>query len=357
MKYALIGCGRIAPNHIRAAKEHGLEICALCDVLPEAAEEIKSIFGLETARVYTDYKEMILREKPELIAIATISGMHAEIALFAIEAGCNVIIEKPIAMSMSDARKIVAAAKEKGVKVCANHQNRFNKPIQKIKNAIDEGKFGRILHGSASILWHRDKAYFDQAAWRGTWKDDGGTLMNQCIHDIDLLRWLMGGDIDEIVAYTDNVNHPYIEAEDIGVALVRFSNGSYGIIEGTTNASVTDLEETLFIFGEKGTAKAGGLSCNQLDAFNFEGDTPEDLKKNTETPPNVYGFGHAYIYADMIDAIKNDREPYVTAEDGMKALEVVLAIYLSAAEHRPVRLPLGDVSTIDFYGRFGEGKR
>ncbi|MDO4564026.1 MAG: Gfo/Idh/MocA family oxidoreductase [Clostridia bacterium] len=356
MKYALIGCGRISPNHIAAAKENGLEFCALCDIIPENMEDKAVKFDLPSSTCrYTDYRELLEKERPELVAIATESGKHAAIALDCIEAGCNLIIEKPIALSIADANAIIEAAKRKGVKVCANHQNRFNKSVRYMRKAVEEGRFGRMLHGTAHIRWNRGAEYYTQAPWRGTWEQDGGALMNQCIHNIDLLRWMMGDEICEVFAYTDNLEHPYIEAEDLGVALVKFKNGSYGIIEGTTNVYPKNLEETLYLFGERGTVKAGGKSVNIIEEWAFEDklDDPEFVKAHYhENPPNVYGFGHTPLYADVIDAIKTGRQPYITAEDGKRALELVLAIYKSAAEGRPVKLPLESCSTLDFAGRF-----
>lgn len=355
MKYALIGCGRISPNHIEAAKNNELEFVAMCDIVPEIMQEKADKFGLEQVRKYTDYKELLKIEKPELVAIATESGKHAAIALDCINAGCNVIIEKPIALSLKDADAIILAAKEKGVKVCANHQNRFNKSIQYIRKAMEEGRFGKLLHGAAHIRWNRGEHYYTQAPWRGTWAQDGGCLMNQCIHNIDLLRWMMGNEVDEVMAYTDQLAHPYLEAEDLGLALVKFKNGSYGLIEGTTNVFPKNLEETLYVFGEKGTVKAGGTSDNIIEEWNFSDglDDPAYVKETYgENPPNVYGFGHTPLYADVIDAIQNNREPYVTGEDGRRALEMILAIYKSAAEHKPVKLPLVECSTMDFVGRF-----
>lgn len=185
MKYALIGCGRISPNHIEAAKNNKLDFVAMCDVLPEVMQEKSEKFGLEAVRKYTDYKELLEKEKPELVAIATESGKHAAIALDCIAAGCNVIIEKPIALSIADATAIVEAGKKAGVVVCANHQNRFNKSVQYIRKALEEGRFGKLSHGAAHVRWNRGKSYYDQAPWRGTWAQDGGCLMNQCIHNID----------------------------------------------------------------------------------------------------------------------------------------------------------------------------
>lgn len=355
MRYALIGCGRISPNHIVAAKENGLEFVGLCDVMPKRMQEKAAQFQLLDVPQYEDYRKLLSEKQPELVAIATESGKHAEIALACIDAGCHVIIEKPIALSLSDVDRIIAAAREKKVKVCANHQNRFNKSVQKIREAVDTGRFGRMLYGTAHIRWNRGRAYYEQAKWRGTWEQDGGALMNQCIHNIDLLRWMLGDEITEVVGMTDRLMHPYIEAEDLGIALIHFRNGAYGIVEGTTDVFPKNLEETLYLFGETGTVKAGGQSVNRIEEWRFADrrDEPEEVMRQFfEDPPNVYGYGHTPLYADMIDAIEKDREPYVTAEDGRRALELVLAIYKSAMEGKIVKLPLKEAATTDFRGRF-----
>lgn len=355
MKYAIIGCGRISPNHIAAAKANELQIVALCDLVRENAKDKQTKFELpDNISIYTDYQEMLQKEQPELVAIATESGKHAAIALDCIEAGCNLIIEKPIALSLKDADAIIAKAEEKKVKVCACHQNRFNKSIQKIRDAVEKKRFGKMFYGTAHIRWNRGYEYYSRAKWRGTWEQDGGALMNQCIHNIDLLRWMMGDDITEVVGMTDQLNHDYLEAEDLGIALIRFADGSYGIIEGTTNVYPQNLEETLYLFGEKGTVKAGGNSVNVIEEWRFSDmlDNAEEVKRKFhENPPNVYGFGHTPLYADVIEAIKHDRAPYVDARAGRRALELVLAIYKSASEGVAVKLPMESCSTMEFKGK------
>ena len=357
MKYALIGCGRISPNHLAAAIKNNLEIVAVCDIIPEHMENLLSKFEIDNSNIkrYTDYKEMLKKEQPQLVAIATESGKHAEIAINCLELGANVIIEKPIALSLEDADKIINKAKERNLVVCANHQNRFNKSIQKIRQAVEEGKFGKIMYGTAHIRWNRGKSYYEQAPWRGTWEQDGGALMNQCIHNIDLLRWMLGDEIEEVCAYTDNLNHPYIQAEDLGLAIIKFKNGVYGMIDATTDIYPSNLEETLYIFGKTGTAKAGGKSVNMLEEWKFENELENEEKikeENSEVPENIYGFGHNPLYKDVITAIETNRKPLVDGEAGRRALELVLAIYKSAAEGKPVKLPLDKCSTMDFYGRF-----
>lgn len=358
MKYALIGCGRIATNHILAVKNNGLELVAVCDILPEAMEGLLAKHGLENddsiAR-YTNHEEL-LSEHPELelVAIATESGEHAHIALDCIDAGINVIIEKPIAMSMADADEIIRRSEEKGVKVSACHQNRFNVAVQKTRKALEAGRFGRLSHGSIHVRWNRNRGYYDQAKWRGTWAQDGGCLMNQCIHGIDLLRWMMGEDAVEVYGATRQQFHDWLEAEDVGMAVIKFASGAVATVEGTVNVYPRNLEETLYLFGETGTVKVGGTSTNNLDVWNFADETDEDEanKGLKEATSNVYGNGHTALYADVIDAIQNDREPYVNAIAGRNALEIVLAIYKSQKTGKPVELPLGDFSTLDMVGEF-----
>ena len=357
MRYGLIGCGRISTNHIKAALNHKLEFVAACDIIPEHIEAVLDKHGLKHNKSiarYTNYKKMIEEKKPELVAIATESGLHAEIALYCLQQGVNVIIEKPMAMSISDADKIISLSEEKGVKVSACHQNRFNIAVQEMRKALDTGRFGRLSHGSIHVRWNRNKEYYSQAPWRGTWKQDGGALMNQCIHGIDLLRWMMGDDIESVYGVTKQQFHNYLEAEDIGMAVVKFKNGAVATVEGTTNVYPQNLEETLYLFGEKGTVKLGGKSTNNIDVWNFSDETAKDQENKglEEQTSNVYGNGHTSLYADMIEAIKNNRVPYVDAYAGRNALELVLAIYKSQKEGNVVRLPLNDFSTIDMIGEF-----
>lgn len=359
MKYALIGCGRISTNHIKAALSNNLFPVALCDIVPKRMEELLTKHGLENNLAihrYTDYHEMLTIEEPDLVAIATESGNHASIALDCLTAGCNVIIEKPIALSLRDADAICALANEKGLVACACHQNRFNQSIQLIRKAMDKGRFGQLSHGTIHVRWNRGEEYYRQARWRGTWAQDGGALMNQSIHGIDLLRWMMGDNIDEVCSYTAQRQHPYLECEDIGVAIVKFSNGALGTIEGSTNVFPQNLEETLYIFGENGTVIAGGKSTNTIEHWSFADVDEMDVsleKGIAEKTDNVYGNGHTPLYADVIASILEKRKPYITAEDGRKALELILAVYLSATKGTPVSLPIEECSTMDFLGRFG----
>jgi len=357
MKYALIGCGRIAENHINAALSNKLEIIAVCDVITEHMESLLAKHGLEKdgkiAR-YTNYEKMLSELSPQLVGIATESGLHAKIALSCMNEGANVIIEKPIAMSIEDADKIIAKANETGLKVSPCHQNRFNIAVQETHRAFEEGRFGKLSHGSVHVRWNRSQDYYTQASWRGTWAQDGGCLMNQCIHGIDLLCWMFGDEVEEVYGQIRQQFHHYIEAEDVGLAVLKFKNGAVATIEGTTNVYPQNLEETLCLFGKKGTVKLGGGSCNEINVWQFADETARDAqnKGRKELTSNIYGNGHKSLYADVIDAIENGRRPYIDAQAGKNALEIVLAIYKSQKEGIPVKLPLYDFASTDMTGEF-----
>ena len=357
MRYALIGCGRISTNHILAAKNNHLEIAAVCDILPEAMENLLAKHGLEqdsSIARYTDYVKMLDEVKPTLVSIATESGIHGEIALACIDRGIHVIIEKPMAMSMAEADEIIRRSREKHVKVAACHQNRFNVAVQKTRAALEAGRFGRLSHGSVHVRWNRNRGYYTQAPWRGTWAQDGGCLMNQCIHGVDLLRWMLGDEVEEVYGVTRQQFHDYLEAEDVGMAVLKFKNGAIGTIEGTTNVYPKNLEETLYLFGETGTVKIGGTSTNNIDVWDFADETEADAanKNLKEATSNVYGNGHTGLFADMVEAIAEDRAPYIDAVAGRNALEIILAIYKSQKTGLPVKLPLTDFATTDMAGTF-----
>ena len=358
MKYALIGCGRIATNHIAAALDNDLEIVALCDVYEPSMEQLVSEHGLENnqgIKRYTDYKQMLIEEPAiDLVAITTISGLHASVALDCIKAGKHVIIEKPIALSMSDADEIIKKSEEMGVFVCACHQNRYNGAIQKLRKALEADRFGKLSHGSVHVRWNRGEEYYSQASWRGTWAQDGGCLMNQCVHAVDLLYWMMGGEVESVYAQTRRRFHNCIEAEDVGVAVLTFSNGAIATIEGTVNIYPENLEETLCIFGEKGTVKIGGKSVNMIETWDFEDCDNEDQEHEgfNEEVPNIYGNGHMFLYADMKQAIQEGRKPYIDVTAGRDVLEIVLAMYKSQKTGQPVYLPLKDFSTEQMKGEF-----
>lgn len=357
MKYALIGCGRIATNHLKAVINNRLELVALCDLQMSQIENLLQKYGLDedtSIKRYIDYKKMINENEIDLVAIATESGNHAEIAVNCIKQNIHCIIEKPIAMSIEDADKIIRLSKEHKVKVSACHQNRFNIAVQEMRKALEAGRLGKISHGSIHVRWNRNEDYYKQAPWRGKWSSDGGALMNQCIHGIDLLRWMMGNDVEEVYGQTRQQFHTYLEAEDVGMAVIKFKNGAIATVEGTTNVYPQNLEESLYLFGEKGTVKIGGKSANNIDIWQFSDEIDDDSKNRglEEITSNVYGNGHTSLYADVIEAIEDDRDPYVDAVAGRNALELVLAIYKSQKEGKIVKLPLQDFSSKEMKGQF-----
>ena len=364
MKYrvALIGCGRISFKHIEAYinNKDSMELVAVCDTNIKKAEEkkneyIKSLPNANVA-VFTDYKKMISELSLDFVTIATPSGLHCQITCDVLNSGVNVITEKPMALSTNDAQKMIDTAKKNKKKLAVCFQNRFNAPVQRVREAYEKGRFGKMLHGMVQVRWNRNDSYYAEASWRGTWEQDGGTLMNQCTHGIDLLQWMMGEDAIRVQAQTRRFLRP-IAAEDFGCAIVEFKSGAIGIIEGTADVYPKNLNETLSLFGEKGTVVIGGLAVNKIETWRFEdaekvGDIEETvLDPNSKDPPTVYGFGHTALFKDFIDAIKENREPLISGEKGKKALDIILAIYKSQKTGLPVSLP-NTFSTLDMKGEF-----
>jgi predicted dehydrogenase len=367
-KTALIGCGRISPFHIDAFVNNKdcMILEAVCDPVTERAEEqaegyrrqIPETLQRTAPRCYADYKKMLAEIKPDIVTVATESGKHPEIAINCLNAGANVICEKPMALSTKDADAMISAAKKAGRKLAVCLQNRFNPPVRRLRDAVEAGRFGRLLHSMIQIRWYRSPAYYADAAWRGTWGQDGGTLMNQCIHGIDLLQWVMGEDPVRVHAQTRRYIRP-IEAEDFGAAIVEFKNGAVGIIEGTVCVFSGDLNETLSVFGEKGSAVIGGISVNKMETWRLEdadsvGDTEEKVRgPDEEAPPTVYGLGHSALFRDFALSVEENREPLIDGEAGKKSLELILAIYKSQKTGKAVDLPC-DFSTLEMEGYFGK---
>lgn len=341
---AVIGCGRISHKIAEGIAKNSdrMELVALCDLVEEKMIETEKTYnkklGKETLKSkYKDYKEMIKQNKIDIVIISTESGYHEEIGLYCLENNVNVIIEKPIAMSIQGAQKLVDKAKEKRLKLAACHQNRFNHPIQLLKKSIKEGRLGKIFNGMARILWTRDDNYYLQAPWRGTWALDGGTLMNQCIHNIDLINWMMDDEIDTVYSQTSNYIRN-IEAEDYGVILIRYKSGKIATIEGSAIIYPKNLEETLTITGEKGTIVIGGMAVNRINTWRVEGENEEEyLTIDCGDPNSVYGYGHEALYKDFLDALDDNREPLVSGEAGLEAVKIILAAYKSQKTGLPVK--------------------
>ncbi|WP_041446531.1 Gfo/Idh/MocA family protein [Pseudothermotoga thermarum] len=341
---ALIGCGRISSKHLEAIFENKdlVKLVACCDLIPQraeiAAEKVEKTLGYKP-EVYTDFRKLLKREDIDFVAIATPSGSHYEISIEAMEHSKNVLVEKPMALSTDHMNHMIELSKRKNLKLGVCFQNRFNPPIQELRKKIETGQFGRIFYGTISVRWNRNKEYYQQAPWRGTWEQDGGVLMNQSTHGIDLLQWMLGGKPKKVFALIKNFNHPYIEAEDFGVGIVEFESGAVGIIEGTSNVFDKNLEESLAIFGEFGTVKIGGLAVNRVEAWRFVGEEGHPFM-NLPDPDTVYGKGHIPLYRDFCLSIIEGREPLVNGEEGRKAVEIVLGIYKSALENKWVEFPV-----------------
>jgi len=326
LNFGIIGCGRIAYKHAEAIKKNvKANLLCVCDIIEERAAEYKDKYGAEAH--FTDYRKMLEYSGLDVVNICTPSGMHAEMGIAAAQAGKHVIVEKPMALSLKDADDLIGACDESGVKLAVCFQNRFNPPVQKLRRALEEGRFGKLTHASAIVRWFRPQDYYDQAPWRGTRAMDGGCLMNQSIHNIDLLQWMMGP-VESVFGYTAT-NLRKIECEDVGVAVLKFKNGALGVIEASTTIYPENLEETLNIFGEKGTVVLGGIAVNKIETWKFADSTDENgaIDQHQQDVPNVYGFGHEALVEDFINAVINNSEPYITGREGRNALEVVLSIY------------------------------
>jgi len=367
LRFALIGCGRISSNHIKAILDNfeDAELVSVCDLIKDRAEQRANEYihqvkenniSLKRPKIFTDYKKMLQKEDINLSVICTESGYHAEISLYCLNFKKHVLVEKPMAMSLQDADRMIQAAQKNNLKLAVCYQNRFNPPIQKLRQAIDEKRFGRIFAGTARILWNRNKEYYDKANWRGTWKLDGGCLINQCTHNIDLLQWMIDSEIDSVYGLTGNYMHPYIQTEDYGSIIIKFKNGAIGNIEGTVCVYHKNLKETLTILGEKGTVIIGGLALNKILVWDFEDkqESLEQLQKECDSEvENIYGKGHIPLYENIIDAIKNNTNPLIDGNEGKKSLSIILMAYKSQKCSRIINYNEGlNISSEDFEGMF-----
>lgn len=339
MRFAVIGCGRISAKHGEAISNlPQAELVAACDIVPARAEQFTAKYGGEA---YTDYRELLLRDDIDIVTVATPSDLHATIGIAAAKAGKHVLVEKPMAMTLASADTLIATCRNCGVKLGVIHQNRFNKSIVLLRQALEAGRFGKLTHGQATIRWNRDANYYAQAPWRGTKLQDGGVLMNQSIHNIDLLQWMFGP-AESVFGYTAT-HLRNIEMEDVGVAVIRFRSGALGVIEAASTIYPKNIEETLNIFGETGSVMVGSIAVNRIETWEFPDSAKEKeaiFSAQENDPPTVYGYGHQALFANMIEAIRTDILPAVPGEEGRKALEIILAIYRCQVSKQPVVFPL-----------------
>jgi predicted dehydrogenase len=339
LKTALLGCGRIGERHARIlASSAQAELVGVADVEPAKAKAYASRHG---GRTYRSLEELLAAERPDLIAVCTPSGLHAEDVLAAARAGVpNIVVEKPMALTLAAADAMIAGCEESGTRLFVVKQNRYNLPIQKLRRALEAGRFGKLVLGAVRVRWCRRQDYYDQASWRGTWAMDGGVFSNQASHHVDMLVYMMG-EVESVQAKSAT-RLVSIEAEDTGVAVLRFQSGALGVIEATTAARPVDLEGSISILGENGTVEVGGFAMNEMTVWKFADETPEDaevLARYRTNPPDVYGFGHHEFYRDVFEAIRTNGRPVVDGREGRRSLEVITAIYESIETGREVRLP------------------
>jgi len=337
-RIALLGCGRISKNHFEAiAKIDGLELVAVCDSDAKRASEAGAHWQVPH---FTSYEKMLKDSGADVVTIATPSGLHADQGVAAANAGKHVVMEKPMAISLTGADALVHACDKAGVQLFVVKQNRLNPPIQLLKRAIDRERFGRIYMANCIVHWARPQDYYDQASWRGTWEFDGGAFMNQASHYVDLIQWLMGP-VESVMAKTATLARR-IETEDSGVAILKFRSGALGSIEVTMLAYPRNLEGSITILGEKGSVKIGGTAVNKVEYWQFaEYDDDDKLIAGADTnPPNVYGLGHEGYYRNVLAVLRGEAKPDTDGRAGRKSLELILGIYESAKTGREVPLPL-----------------
>ncbi len=337
--FGLIGCGRVAPRHVESIVSLAdARLVALADIREERAGRFATQHG---ANPYADYHALLARPDIDVVSICTPSGLHAQMAIDALAAGKHVLVEKPIALSLVDANRMIAAAKAADRKLCVVLQNRYNPPMQDLRRLVDAGVLGKLLLGNATVRWYRTQEYYEDG-WHGTWALDGGALMNQSIHHIDALQWLLGAP-ESVFAYSGTLAHR-MEAEDIGVAVIRFRNGALGTVEGSTVTYPENLEGSVAVFGAHGSAKVGGTALNRKVLWKVAGELEHErelLTRDQVDPPSVYGTSHQAVIADMIAAVREDREPKTNGPEARKSLALVLAMYESARTGQPAGMPAG----------------
>ena len=339
LNIALVGCGRIAKRHaelLGLQQIRGARLTAVCDIVRSKAERIGTEFKVP---YFTDMHEMMREAEVDVVVVLTESGRHAEHVIELGRYGKHIVVEKPMALTLDDADAMIRSCDRAGVKLFVVKQNRFNVPVIKAREALEAGRFGKLVLGTVRVRWCRTQAYYDQDAWRGTWAMDGGVLSNQASHHVDLLEWMMG-EVDSVFAIGATALAS-IEAEDTAIVTLRFRSGALGVIEATTAARPTDLEGSLSILGENGTVEIGGFAVNQMKTWMFsepEAGDNEVMSRFSVNPPNVYGFGHAAYYEHVVDCIVNNRQQLVDGLEGRKSLELISAIYESIESKREVPL-------------------
>jgi UDP-N-acetyl-2-amino-2-deoxyglucuronate dehydrogenase len=339
IRFAVVGCGRIATNHFGALREHAqdAELVAVCD--PDRASLDKAV-AATGARGFDNLGALLDEARPDIVVLCTPSGLHSQQAIKVAERGCHVVTEKPMATRWSDGLDMVRACDEAGVRLFVVKQNRRNATLQLLKRAVEQGRFGRIFMVTINVFWSRPQEYYDSARWRGTWEFDGGALMNQASHYVDLIDWLVGP-VESVQAYIATLARN-IQVEDTATVGVRWRSGALGSINVTMLAYPKNFEGSVTILGERGTVRIGGVAVNEIQQWQFADSRPEDkdVAAANYVTTSVYGFGHPLYYENMIKALRGECEPETDGREGLRSLEVLIASYLSARDGRRVALPL-----------------
>lgn len=339
IRIAVVGCGRIAEKHIEAIKAHekDLLLVGVCDSDPDKLAKSVKLLGVAG---YTDIRALLTEEDIDLVVLCTPSGLHSAQAQRCAHEGCHVMTEKPMATRWQDGLKMVRACDEAGVRLFVVKQNRHNSTLKLLKKTVQEGRFGKIFLVQINVFWTRPQAYYDSAEWRGTWEFDGGALMNQASHYIDLLDWLIGP-VESIQAMTGTLGRE-IEVEDTAVMNVRWRSGALGSVAVTMLTYPRNMEGSITVIGENGTVKLGGVAVNEIQHWDFSDDRPEDefVAQASYETSSVYGFGHPAYYANVIETLRGKADPETDGREGLHSLELLISAYLSARDGGKVSLPL-----------------
>lgn len=339
IRFAVAGCGRISKNHFDALSHHAenAELVGVCDVAPEVMEAASNATGVPG---YLNLEAMLRKSDADVVVLATPSGLHAAQTIQIAATGRHVVTEKPMATRWQDGKLMVQACDQAGVKLFVVKQNRRNATLQLLRNTINKGRFGRIYMVNVNVFWTRPQAYYDSAEWRGTWEFDGGAFMNQASHYVDLLDWLIGP-VESVQAYTATLARN-IEVEDTGVVSIKWRSGALGSMNVTMLTYPKNLEGSVTIIGEKGTARVGGVAVNEIQHWEFSDQDADDvgIRDASYQTTSVYGFGHPLYYDNVIRTLRGEVEPETDGREGLRSLELLIATYISARDGRRVSLPL-----------------
>lgn len=339
IRVAVVGCGRISPKHFESIAEHdeNLELVAVCDSNRSVLEKCSSEYRVPG---FESLEEMLATSETDLVSLCTPSGLHPEQVITVARAGRHAITEKPMATRLADGKRMVRVADEEGTHLFVVKQNRLNPTLQLLKSAVSKKRFGRIYMVTVNVFWTRPQEYYDQARWRGTWEFDGGAFMNQASHYIDLLDWLVGP-IESVNSYTATLERN-IEVEDTGVASIKWRSGALGTLSVTMLTYPKNYEGSITILGEKGTVEIGGVAVNEIKHWEFQDEDEDDLtvKNSNYETASVYGIGHPLYYDNVIKVLRGEAVAETDGREGLRSLETIIAMYLSARDGRLVSLPL-----------------